>query len=217
MKKSVFAIIICTIGLLITGCNNGPFDETKCTVEGVLVLRPNPCFSNPCMPGMGWWLQTKDKSYVIDGEWITSDIELNVNGTIVHVGDSVKVTGMSCSYRDCNKSIFYSLKIESLEILVSVEELVSQVDTTLTGKLYVYPDKKTCYIASAVISKNCYTPNEDWSCLTIAGTEICKEEDTHWDYIQIPVEVQGTLYTFVNPVTNFEREEIDIKQMRLLD
>lgn len=129
MKKNVFAIIICTIGLLMASCN-GPFNKQKCTVEGVLVMRGNPCMSDPCMPGVGWWLQTSDRSYAVEGNWLIESDEgevLNVGGTIAHLGDSVRATGTSCSYRDIHKEIFYSLTIKSLEILVpSKDEITSE-------------------------------------------------------------------------------------------
>lgn len=213
MKKNINLLFMGLV-MLFFSCNNKPFEETECIVEGVLTIGANPCMSDPCLPGVGLWIVTESKSYVIDNYWMDSSEELCVGDITVHCGDSIRAYGISRSYYDCNGDLFSEISIDSLVLLSPLIETKDSIYTTITGSFLIAPNTEECWIDYVRVSTNCYTPNEDWSCVTICNTEIC---GMFLDNQHISVEAQGFVYPIFDSIRGKKRNEILIDNIVILN
>lgn len=202
--KKIINLLFMGLVMLFVSCNK-PFEETECIVEGVLTIGANPCMSDPCLPGVGLWIVTESKSYVIDNYWMDSSEEICVGGITAHCGDSIRAYGISRSYYDHNGDVFFEISIDSLVLLSPLIETKDSIYTTITGSFLIAPNTEECWIDYVRVSTNCYTPNEDWSCVTICNTEIC---GMFLDNQHISVEAQGFVYPIFDSIRGKKRNEI---------
>lgn len=212
MKKGISLLFIGLV-MLFFSCNK-PFEETKCIVEGVLTIGANPCMSGPCLPGLGLWIKAYDKSYIIDDYWYDTPEELCIGGITVHCGDTIKAYGISRSYYDHSGDIFSEISIDSLVLLSPLIETKDSIYTTITGCFLIAPNTEECWIDYVRVSTNCYTPNEDWSCVTVCNTEIC---GMYLDDKRILVEAQGLTYPIFDSIRGKKRNEILIDNIVILN
>ena len=207
--KKIINLLFMGLVMLFVSCNK-PFEETECIVEGVLTIGANPCMSDPCLPGVGLWIVTESKSYVIDNYWMDSSEEICVGGITAHCGDSIRAYGISRSYYDHNGDVFFEISIDSLVLLSPLIETKDSIYTTITGSFLIAPNTEECWIDYVRVSTNCYTPNEDWSCVTICNTEIC---GMFLDNQHISVEAQGFVYPIFDSIRGKKRNEILIDKI----
>ena len=210
--KKIINLLFMGLVMLFVSCNK-PFEETECIVEGVLTIGANPCMSDPCLPGVGLWIVTESKSYVIDNYWMDSSEEICVGGITAHCGDSIRAYGISRSYYDHNGDVFFEISIDSLVLLSPLIETKDSIYTTITGSFLIAPNTEECWIDYVRVSTNCYTPNEDWSCVTICNTEIC---GMFLDNQHISVEAQGFVYPIFDSIRGKKRNEILIDKIVVL-
>ncbi len=231
MKRTVTIFIFGVIVLSLMSCNT-PFDESKCIIEGTIYPSANPCMSAICEPGMGLWIETKDQSYVIDGYWYSTPEEFSVGETIARWGDYIKVYGTSRSYREANGKKFNEISIDSLVVLIARENRRDTIEGTISGTVHIFPPHTIApadttdyydedyydgnvYIDGYLLTKDCYTANSDFTCVTILGLELCKHgpgDNRNYDY----VEARGTIYRTYDEY-GFKREKISISHINLLE
>ncbi len=228
MKKIITILSICSLVLCSICSCSGPFDETKCIIEGTLTIGGNPCMSRDCLPGMGLWINSTDKSYIIDAYWLDSPEQICVGETVARWGDYIKAYGTSRSYREYNGDIFYEISIDSLILLTPREERHDTIQGTIRGAVYIFPYNEDyneeiiegdysgqVYIDNYQLIETCYTPNEDFSCVAICELELCKhgpEDDFRYDQ----VEAQGTIFRSYDDY-GFLQEKIDVTNIKLIE
>ncbi len=207
MRKN---ILVLALILFVTNCHT-PFDETKCVVEGTLISDANPCMSAICEPGMGLWIETQDKSYVIDEYWYNVPDELYVGATSAREGDYIKAYGTSRYYHEFGGKKFYEITIDSLSILIPREERKDSTEGTISGRLRIFPERQEINIGRYNILHNCYTYDSITNCITICGMEFCYHEDFTYDQ----VEASGTIFQSYNEYGTIHYE-MDVKTIKKL-
>ncbi len=132
----IFLIFITFHLLLILGCNTKSnhivddnnqqemmVEKEKTTDEnqmlscsGVLQLIPNPCLSEPCLPGQVYALQSNGISYIltVDGNWYPGTSAFLWKDQQIQSGSKLMVNGILTKSIDLKKREYWLLEIESL-------------------------------------------------------------------------------------------------------
>lgn len=84
-------------------------------VEGALVLTPNPCTTQPCLPGMALAVDTGDGPCFLTrkGTWLMDPSTLGP--AAVAIGDMVRVTGSVNQAVDVRGEAFRMVEVDSVE------------------------------------------------------------------------------------------------------
>ena len=89
-------------------------DEVAMTITGKYVLLPNPCMTEPCLPGMAYALQASGREYFLTAAGRWSDRTVAWNGWTPDVGDTVTATGRVARRTDVRGNAFLTIEVESL-------------------------------------------------------------------------------------------------------
>ena len=86
-------------------------------LSGTLDLVPNPCLSDPCLPGQVYSLIYENKVYIltIDGNWIWGSDEFEWKKRQLTPGEKIVAEGPVSEHMDIKKNKYFQLEIKSLE------------------------------------------------------------------------------------------------------
>jgi len=95
------------------------------TYSGKIIYTPNPCQTDPCLPGVVFGLETTSNIYVltINSNWIWSNNKLIIKDIEYFIDDEVEITGTITTKQDINSNEYIELEIEST--LSNIETLSS--------------------------------------------------------------------------------------------
>ena len=84
---------------------------------GKIIYMPNPCQTEPCLPGMVFGLETTSNNYVltINSNWIWSNNKLIVYDIEYLIDDEVEITGITTSKQDINSKEYIELEIDAIK------------------------------------------------------------------------------------------------------
>ena len=82
---------------------------------------PNPCETDPCLPGVVWAVIDKDETYfhlTIGGQWLWGCEETSWNECTPKDGDTVIVVGEVSEHMDARGRSYYNIEVGSLSCVV---------------------------------------------------------------------------------------------------
>lgn len=84
------------------------------TISGRYVLAPNPCTTEPCLPGMAYAVESGGRDFflTVGGRW--SAEARRWSGWTPEPGDAVKVTGRVEERTDIRGGAFLTIEVETL-------------------------------------------------------------------------------------------------------
>ncbi len=89
-------------------------DEATTTLTGRYAFVPNPCTTQPCLPGMAFAVECAGQCFLLtqSGRW--SDHPWISQGWSPAVGNSVSVTGRVTQHTDIRGDSFFTIEVEAL-------------------------------------------------------------------------------------------------------
>jgi hypothetical protein len=89
-------------------------DDVLTTITGKYMFLPNPCTTEPCLPGMAYALESSGQCFFLTmaGQW--SDKVIEREGWVPKMGDTVTVAGRVMQRRDVRGEPFLTIEVESL-------------------------------------------------------------------------------------------------------
>jgi hypothetical protein len=89
-------------------------DEATMTITGKYVFLPNPCATEPCLPGMAYAVESSEQFFFLTmaGRW--SDKPIERVGWAPELGDTVTVVGCVTQRRDIRGEPFHTIEVEAL-------------------------------------------------------------------------------------------------------
>ena len=107
------------------------------TYSGKIIYMPNPCQTDPCLPGVVFGLGTTSNNYVltINFNWIWADNSLIVEGVEYFIDDEVEITGTLTTKHDINSNEYTELEITTIKKTSS-----SNIETLSFDNKKVYYD-----------------------------------------------------------------------------
>lgn len=89
-------------------------NEALTTITGRYVFVPNPCTTDPCLPGMTYAVESGGQCFflTLSGRW--SDQAHAWKGRMPVLGSSVSVTGKITQRMDIRGDPFFTIEVESL-------------------------------------------------------------------------------------------------------
>ena len=90
-------------------------DNETVTLKGRYAVAPNPCITEPCLPGMAYAVEAGGKLYFLTsgGRW--SNQPRSFGGWTPAPGDSVTVVGRTASRTDIRGAEFLTIEAEALK------------------------------------------------------------------------------------------------------
>ena len=117
-KKYLYCCIIFVLISLILAQSAICFENLSTTkIRGKYSCVPNPCKSDPCLPGVVWAVIDKDETsfnLTIDGEWLWGCEETSWNGYTPKEGDTVIIVGEVSEHKDTRDRSYYNIEVDSL-------------------------------------------------------------------------------------------------------
>jgi len=92
--------------------------------KGKIIDMPNPCETEPCLPGILFGFETTIDNYVltINFNWIWSDNQLIFENVEYFIGDEVEITGITTTKQDIFSNEYTELEIKNIKKLNSIIE-----------------------------------------------------------------------------------------------
>jgi hypothetical protein len=89
-------------------------NEATTTLTGRYDFVPNPCTTQPCLPGMAYAVESGGRHFFLtqSGRW--SDQAKTWQGWTPAVGDSVSVTGRVAERPDIRGDPFFTIEVQGL-------------------------------------------------------------------------------------------------------
>ena len=108
------------------------------TYSGKIIYMPNPCQTEPCLPGIVFGLETTSNSYVltINSNWIWSNNGLIVEEIEYFIDDEVEITGITTTKQDINSNEYTELEIKTIK-----KKLTSNIESVSFSGNKVYYDE----------------------------------------------------------------------------
>ena len=133
MKSKINLIVI----LFFWGTSFACFGQGISTYSGKIIYAPNPCLTDPCLPGIVFGLETTSNIYVltINSNWIWSNNKLIVEDIEYFLDDEVEITGTITTKQDINSNEYIELEIETIKKSTS-----SNIETLSLNNNKVYFD-----------------------------------------------------------------------------
>lgn len=91
------------------------------TITGTYVFLPNPCTTEPCLPGMAYAVRSATQCAFLTTQGRWSDPETERQGWMPRVGDTVTVVGRVAQRTDVRGQPFLTIEAESLRPATSLE------------------------------------------------------------------------------------------------
>ncbi len=89
----------------------------KKTITGKLTEIPNPCTTDPCLPGVVTAIETDSLNYIITVNHLWYDREVVINNDTLRVNDSVEAYGSITKKQDLQSQTYYEIEIINLKKL----------------------------------------------------------------------------------------------------
>ncbi|MCX7097259.1 MAG: hypothetical protein NTV43_05060 [Methylococcales bacterium] len=89
-------------------------DQPQTTITGKLALLPNPCTSEPCLPGMAYALDAGNKVYFLTRGERWSDRPIVAEGSVLALDARLTVAGHIAQRWDIRGESFLTLEIASM-------------------------------------------------------------------------------------------------------
>ena len=104
------------------------------TYSGKIIYMPNPCLTEPCLPGMVFGLETTSQDYVltINSNWIWSNNRLIIGDVEYFIDDEVEIIGITTTKQDLNFNEYTEIEIK--------QTITSNVEFVSLNKSTVYYD-----------------------------------------------------------------------------
>lgn len=104
------------------------------TYSGKIIYMPNPCLTEPCLPGIVFGLETTSQNYVltINSNWIWSNNRLIIGDVEYFIDDEVEIIGITTTKQDINSNEYTELEIK--------QTTTSNVEFVSLNKSAVYYD-----------------------------------------------------------------------------
>lgn len=111
------------------------FSYDRHILFGKIVLTPNPCINNPCIPGMVYAVEINNFHVIlsIEKSWNWSEIPLIVNGERFELNDSIKVIGTVFTKPDLNNESYTEIDIYSMS------HLITSINQWQRNRISIYP------------------------------------------------------------------------------
>jgi len=122
LKKLILFVFLCPVNL---------FAQSTNLYHGVLILVPNPCTTDPCLPCIAWSLNNDTANFVLtkNGNWICDN--LIIDGKEYLENDTVTIIGHDTTKLDINSEPYYELEINEV---ITYQKEIQYYDT------YLYPN-----------------------------------------------------------------------------
>jgi hypothetical protein len=90
-------------------------DEAPVTITGKYVFLPNPCITEPCLPGMAYALESSGRCFFLTrmGRW--SDKPLEQEEWTPGLSETVTVVGRVTQRKDIHGAPFFTIEVEAPE------------------------------------------------------------------------------------------------------
>ncbi len=89
-------------------------NETMTTITGRYVFVPNPCTTEPCLPGMAYAVESGGQGYLLTVADRWSDKPRTWGGWTPLLGDTITVVGRVTHRTDLRGAPFLTIEVESL-------------------------------------------------------------------------------------------------------
>ena len=108
----LWAVLI--FALTVSSCKNGNEQEEikNSIITGKLMLVPNPCVTEPCLPGMVAAIATDSLNYIItvNNSWFGNG-EIIINNDTLRENNSLEALGIILKKEDLFSQIYYEIEI----------------------------------------------------------------------------------------------------------
>ena len=142
------------------------------TYSGKIIGTPNPCQTDPCLPGVVLGLETISNIYVltINSNWIWSNNKLIVEDIEYFLDDEVEITGTITTKQDINSNEYIELEIETIKKLTS-----SNIETLSSDNNKVYFDATNKIIT---IDETLQNQSFTFELINMQGKVVCRKTNT---------------------------------------
>ena len=117
-RKCLYGCIIFGFASLILAKSTMCFGNSSTTkIMGKYSCIPNPCDTDPCLPGVVWAVIDKDDTcfhLTMDGQWLWGCEETSWNECTPKDGDTVIVVGEVSEHMDTRGRSYYNIEVDSL-------------------------------------------------------------------------------------------------------
>ncbi|MCK5187952.1 MAG: hypothetical protein KAR43_12550, partial [Deltaproteobacteria bacterium] len=122
ISKKYLCCCIIFMFISLTLAQSGKCFENLSTtkIRGKYSCVPNPCNSDPCLPGVVWAVIDDNETcfnLTIDGEWLWGCEETSWNGNTPKDGDTVIVVGEVSEHMDIRGRSYYNIEVDSLRCI----------------------------------------------------------------------------------------------------
>ena len=138
MKK---VVVISTVFIIIANValvpSAGSLDNALTTIRGTYQCVPNPCTTDPCLPGLIWAVNDNDRIYYLVGRcgWEWGCENTVWNGYRPKEGDTVVVVGQVYEEQDLRDRTFYNIEVVFLLPGICPVEIIYGSDSKETELL----------------------------------------------------------------------------------
>jgi len=119
MKRFLLPFLIVFIHLLNT--------HGQVNYFGKIVYMPNPCMTDPCLPGMVFGLETEFGGYqyilTVNSHWVGSEDKLIVDDIEYFIDDEISITGKSSAKLDLNSVEYSVFEIGTIKKMFSNQDV----------------------------------------------------------------------------------------------
>jgi len=120
--------------------------------KGKIINMPNPCETEPCLPGMVFGFETTSNNYVltINSYWIWSENNLIFEDVEYFIDDEVEITGIITPKQDLQFNEYTELEIKTIKKLNFIHDVADDFQIKLypnptTGVLNLIQERITNY------------------------------------------------------------------------
>ena len=137
LGKLFMGFIVAMIVVFTSVAPAGSFNTVSITIRGEYLCVPNPCFSDPCLPGLIWAVKHDDTLYHLVHEmygWIWDCSKISWDGYSPKEGATVVVVGEVSEEQDIQGNTYYNIGVKHiLPGICPVEEVYGESanETTL--------------------------------------------------------------------------------------
>jgi hypothetical protein len=105
------------------------FADSSTEITGTYSCVPNPCDTDPCLPGVVWTVVDESETnyhLTVNSEWLWGCEETSWNGYVPEEGDLVIVVGEVSEHSDTRGHSYYNIEVEALRIPCVSEKIYGE-------------------------------------------------------------------------------------------
>ena len=129
LKKCVYLCTVFMFLSLVLATPTVSFADSSTKITGAYSCVPNPCNTDPCLPGVVWAVVDESETnyhLTVESEWLWGCEETSWNGYMPEEGDLVIVVGEVSEHSDTLGYTYYNIEVEALRIPCFSEELYGE-------------------------------------------------------------------------------------------